>query len=141
MNRKSTLTYSSLRILVGILLIGFSGTCANASDPVGKWKGEWKSGKTGHRGPMRANIRQQPDGTYKARFTGRFAVIIPFTYQTELQPSIDSDGQLHLRANKPLGPIMGSYSMDSIVSPSSLNGSFRAAKDVGTIQMRRVGGE
>lgn len=130
-----------MSFLLGLMIWGLVSSSAFASDPVGKWKGEWKSGKTGHRGPMRANVRQQPDGTYKARFTGRFAVIIPFTYQTELQPSIDSNGQLHLRANKPLGPIMGSYSMDAVVSPSSLSGSFRAAKDVGTIQMRRVSGE
>jgi hypothetical protein len=88
---------------------------------------------------MRANIRQSQDGTYQARFSGRFAVVIPFTYKVQLKPRYDGFGNVHLSASKPLGPLLGSYSMHAISSGSTLQGSFNAAKDVGAIQMNRVG--
>ena len=116
----------------------FTASIAVASDPTGRWKGEWTSQSTGHRGPMRANIRQSQDGTYQARFSGRFAVVIPFTYKVQLHPRYDEFGNVHLSASKPLGPLLGSYSMHAISSGSTLQGSFNAAKDVGSIQMNRV---
>jgi hypothetical protein len=117
----------------------FTASQADASDPTGRWKGEWTSQSTGHRGPMRANIRQSQDGTYQARFSGRFAVVIPFTYKVQLHPRYDEFGNVHLSARKPLGPLLGSYSMQAISSDSTLQGSFNAAKDVGAIQMNRMG--
>lgn len=124
------LTVSALLIITPV---------AGASDPTGRWKGVWTSQSTGHHGPMRANIRQSQDGTYQARFSGRFAVVIPFTYKVELQPCYDEYGNVHLSASKPLGPLLGSYSMHAISSGNSLTGAFNAAKDVGGIQMNRVG--
>jgi hypothetical protein len=117
----------------------FTTSMADASDPTGRWKGEWTSQSTGHRGPMRANIRQSQDGSYQARFSGRFAVVIPFTYKVQLQPRYDEFGNVLLSARKPLGPLLGSYSMHAISSGSTLQGSFNAAKDVGAIQMNRIG--
>jgi len=112
---------------------------ADASDPAGRWKGEWTSQSTGHRGPMRANIRQSQDGSYQARFSGRFAVVIPFTYKVQLHPRYDEFGNVHLSASKPLGPLLGSYTMHAISSGSTLQGSFNAAKDIGAIKMNRIG--
>lgn len=109
-----------------------------ASEPVGRWRGEWKSQSTGHRGPMRANVWKANDGTYQARFSGRFALVIPFTYKVTMNPSYDQFGNVHLHASKPLGPLMGSYTMDAVSSGNGLNGSFRAAKDVGSIRMERI---
>lgn len=109
-----------------------------ASEPVGRWRGEWKSQSTGHRGPMRANVWKANDGTYQARFSGRFALVIPFTYKVTMNPTYDQYGNVYLHASKPLGPLMGSYTMDAVSSGNGLNGSFRAAKDVGSIRMERV---
>jgi hypothetical protein len=111
---------------------------AYADGPVGAWRGEWRSGSTGHHGPMRANIQQKSDGSYQARFTGRFALVIPFAYRSDLQPSCDANGNTILTANKPLGPILGSYHMSAAVVGSSFNGSFQAAGDNGTVTMQRV---
>lgn len=117
--------------------VWLSPVCS-ASDPVGKWRGEWQSQSTGHRGPMRANVWKANDGTYQARFSGRFALVIPFTYKVTMHPSYDPHGNVHLHVAKPLGPLMGSYTMDAVSSGNDLNGSFRAAKDVGSVRMRRV---
>ena len=127
-----------LSIFASLLILVSSGVHALGGDPTGKWKGQWYSQSTGHRGPMRANVTQASDGSYQARFSGRFALIIPFTYKVTLQPSYDANGNVHLHASKPLGPLMGSYTMDAMSTGGTLNGSFRAAKDNGTIRMHRV---
>ncbi len=124
--------------LVWLCAAMLGASCSYASEPVGRWRGEWKSQSTGHRGPMRANVWKANDGTYQARFSGRFALVIPFTYKVTMQPSYDQYGNVHLHASKPLGPLMGSYTMDAVSSGNGLNGSFQAAKDVGSIRMQRV---
>ena len=108
------------------------------SDPVGVWRGEWTSNSTGHRGPMRVVIREQNDGRYQARFSGRFLVVIPFMYRATLVPSSDPYGNVVLDANKRLGLGMGSYTMRTTVFGNQLQGSFSAARDRGTVTMRRV---
>ncbi len=109
-----------------------------AGSPAGVYRGEWRSGSTGHRGPMRAVVQPRTDGTYQARFTGRFALVIPFTYKVTLQPTQDSYGNSYLTAEKPLGPILGSYRMTAQTNSSGLTGNFQAAGDNGSIQMKRV---
>ncbi len=109
---------------------------AHGQSPAGRWRGEWTSQSTGHRGPMRANVHPQSDGTYAARFIGRFFVVIPFTYRATLVPT--APGSPHLTAEKELGPILGSYRMQTSFGPNSMHGNFQAAKDQGTVRMTRV---
>ena len=111
---------------------------AIADNPTGVWKGEWRSGSTGHHGPMRANIQPKADGSYQAKFTGRFALVIPFAYRVNLQPSYDGYGNRILTAEKPLGPLMGSYRMSAQAVGNGLHGNFQAAGDNGTIRMNRI---
>jgi hypothetical protein len=87
---------------------------------------------------MRANIQSKADGTYQAKFTGRFALVIPFAYRVDLQPSYDGYGNRILTAEKPLGPLMGSYRMSAQAAGNGLHGNFQAAGDKGTIQMNRI---
>ena len=122
-----------------ILAIGLLfGTDALATDPSGVWRGEWRSGSTGHRGPMRVAIQPDGNGAYQARFSGRFALVIPFAYRATLTPSIDASGNRVLTSSKKLGPLLGSYNMQTWVSGSQLHGSFQAAGDNGTISMQRI---
>lgn len=110
----------------------------HSESPTGVWKGEWRSQSTGHRGPMRAKIRPDGNGFYDARFTGRFALVIPFTYRVKMVPQVNSHGEVELRASKPLGPLLGSYSMSTVVRGNQLHGGFQAAQDVGRVQMQRI---
>ena len=87
---------------------------------------------------MRAVVQPRTDGTYQARFTGRFALVIPFAYRVTLQPNQDAYGNTFLTAERPLGPIMGSYRMTAQANQDGLTGSFQAAGDNGSIQMQRV---
>ena len=87
---------------------------------------------------MRVVITPSNRGTYQARFTGRFAAIIPFAYRAELVPVQSSDGTTRLTSSKKLGPILGDYQMQTQVVGSTLSGGFQAAGDRGSIQMQRV---
>jgi hypothetical protein len=83
---------------------------------------------------MRVRVWPRADGAYEARYSGTFALVIPFTYRTTLRR--DTHG--NLVANKPLGPVFGSYNMTTDVWGNQMAGSFQAAKDRGTIQMHRL---
>lgn len=122
--------------LATFLLVFTQVACAQ--DATGVYRGEWRSGSNGHHGPMRAVVQPRTDGTYQARFTGRFALVIPFAYKVTLQPTLDSNGNTVLTAEKPLGPILGSYRMTAQTDQSGLYGNFQAAGDNGSIQMKRV---
>jgi hypothetical protein len=123
--------------LVALSFVAFA-IPAFGSDPRGVWRGEWTSNSTGHRGPMRVAIRQRSDGMYQARFTGRFFVVIPFTYGVTMVPSRDAMGNTTLSASKRLGLGLGSYTMQTAIQGNRLQGSFRAAGDRGTVSMRRI---
>ncbi|MCE2801770.1 MAG: hypothetical protein LW724_19755 [Planctomycetaceae bacterium] len=128
-------------------MLAFALACASpfvaqdswAGNPQGEWKGRWQSQSTGHSGPMRVVISPTSRGTYQARFTGRFAAVIPFAYRAELIPQTSFDGKTVLTSSKKLGPILGSYQMQTEVSGNVLSGDFQAAGDRGSIMMRRVG--
>ena len=116
----------SLRIVLAlsVALVAFSSrTIAQEGNPQGRWSGRWQSESTGHSGPMNVSIRPTSNGNYQARFTGRFALVIPFAYRAELVPQTTSQGQTVLTTQ-----IVG----------NSLSGGFQAAGDRGTITMRRV---
>jgi hypothetical protein len=83
---------------------------------------------------MRANVRPQNDGTFSARFSGRFFAVLPFTYRVDLVPT----GWGGYSADKKLGPIMGSYRMQTQFGANAMTGSFQAAKDIGAVEMRRI---
>lgn len=124
---------------IGIAAILFvSAEMACAQDAAGVYRGQWRSGSNGHHGPMRAVVQPRFDGSYQARFSGRFALVIPFTYKVTLQPSQDIYGNTVLTAEKPLGPILGSYRMTAQTDHGGLYGNFQAAGDHGLIQMTRV---
>src|SRR6056297_3148322 len=71
-NRK-TVT-AGLAILITVIAVGAS----DAASPQGRWSGTWTSESTGHRGTLKARIRQVDANTYRAIFMGRFAKVIPF---------------------------------------------------------------
>lgn len=111
---------------------------ASAGEPAQVYRGTWHSQSTGHTGPMRVRLTQNAAGAYDARFSGRFALIIPFTYRVQLTPICCAGGVQTLAAHKRLGPLMGSYDMSAQMTPSGMWGQFQAAGDTGTVSMRRV---
>jgi hypothetical protein len=133
--QKSSRGNGWLLIFLALSGIAWPGAEALGESPAGRWRGQWVSRPTGHQGPMRANIRPNGDGTYSARYSGRFFVVLPFTYRVDLIPT----GHGSYVAEKKLGPLLGSYRMQTQFGSQSMSGSFQAAKDVGTVRMNRIG--
>jgi hypothetical protein len=125
-----------IRGLLGVLFL-VSSSSVFAQDPTGVWVGRWHSETTGHQGPMRARVTPNSDGTYNARFTGRFALVIPFTYRATLTPVACDGCATTLVSSKQLGPIMGTYRMDSVVAGNQFQAGYSAKKDRGTFNMTR----
>ena len=120
----------------GLSLIALSlfSTHLFADDAAGRWRGSWSSGNTGHRGPLRATIRETPNGSYKALFVGRFAGVIPFAYRADLHPLPGSPGTY---ASVKRLPLLGNYHMHATVADSVFHATFRGKQDVGVFQMHR----
>lgn len=124
-----------LRIVAILLVvIALHTGSAAAESPVGRWKGSWSSGSTGHRGALRARIRPTEEGTYQALFAGRFAVVIPFFYRTELLPIMGAPGEYY--SSKKL-PLVGTYQMRAMISGSHFRATFSGGRDQGIFKMRR----
>lgn len=103
----------------------------------GQWSGGWNSETTGHKGPLRANIRPTGDGNYTATFTGKFFKVIPFRYQMQLNVVSSDEGELRLAGSKKLGPLMGYYSYQATVSGNRFLATYRTKRDRGTFTLRR----
>jgi hypothetical protein len=103
----------------------------------GKWSGSWSSETTGHRGSLKADIRPNADGSYSARFTGRFFRVIPFRYQMQLNVVGQDGNDLILAGSKKLGPVMGYYSYQAVVSGDQFSASYSTKKDRGSFFLRR----
>ena len=135
------MVFAFQRSFVGFWLVAiflFSSSQSFAQSPTGVYRGEWRSDANAHHGPMRAVVQPTSDGNYQARFSGRFALVIPFTYKVTLQNSVDAYGNSYLTAEKPLGRILGSYRMTAQADANGLNGNFQAAGDNGSIRMNRI---
>ena len=57
---------------------------AQTPDLSGRWSGYWVSDKSGHTGPLHAKFIPLDAETYRVRYHGRFAKIIPFVYSTKM---------------------------------------------------------
>lgn len=103
----------------------------------GNWSGGWYSQTTGHKGPLRADVRLSNSGQYRATFTGKFFKVIPFRYQMQLNV-VSSDGEhLHLAGQKKLGPLMGYYAYEATVTGNHFSATYRTKRDRGTFVLRR----
>jgi hypothetical protein len=103
----------------------------------GTWSGGWHSQTTGHKGPLRADIRPTGNGNYTATFTGKFFKVIPFRYQMQLNVIANDGKQLQLAGSKKLGPLMGYYSYNATVTGGNFLATYRTKRDRGTFTLRR----
>ncbi|MEM8733784.1 MAG: hypothetical protein AAGG44_06170 [Planctomycetota bacterium] len=109
-----------------------------AQDLSGVWRGRWTADATPklpeHGGALRMRLTPTGFGTYQGRFSGRFALVIPYFYRAEVRQNGNQ-----IISSKRLGP-MGSYTMRLSASPSrqSLSGRWSAGKHHGSIRVRRI---
>lgn len=118
-------------VLTAIFAFALFSVCA-ADSPVGTWKGRWSSATTGHSGPLRARIWADGTGGYQARFSGRFALVVPFTYKANLVP----DGYGNLVSSRRM-PIVGTYRTSAQVFGNQFRASYSGGRERGQFRMSR----
>ncbi len=125
-------------ILVLLLFFGLSLGCASrgsAQDASGIWRGRWTADATPrraeHGGPLRVRLQRTGPNTYQGRFSGRFAIIIPYFYRATLYQQGD-----HLYSARQIGR-MGQYQMNLQNCGDSLAGRWTTGGQAGSIRLRR----
>jgi hypothetical protein len=110
---------------------------AGAPDLSGDWSGYWISSKNGHHGPLRATFTCVGDNCYRVRFKGRFAKIIPFRYRTTMTITGVGDGVATLVASRRLGPVLGTFAMTAVATPTTFEAEFSSKNDCGRFVLTR----
>lgn len=140
--RISTLSGLALLLLLG-LSPALTGGDAPPNAPVyvpdltGEWAGYWESDSNGHTGPIRARFERLNGCRYRVTFCGRFCVLLPFRYVTELQVTGWSHGCVCLSGSHHLGPIFGTFSYNARATHTRFVSRFSAADDHGKFVMTR----
>ncbi|MGB7346088.1 MAG: hypothetical protein WBD20_17860 [Pirellulaceae bacterium] len=116
-----------------VLVLATSGV-ASADSPTGRWRGGWHSDGSNHQGTLGARIRPTGPDSYRAVFYGRFAVVVPFIYRTDLHRV---PGTCNCYTSTKQMPILGEYRMTASVSQNRFYAKFRGKKDQGTFDLSR----
>lgn len=120
-----------------ILALGLVlASAACAGEPGTRWKGEWTSDTTGHKGPLRASVTREGPDTYRARFTGRFAGVVPFVYSSKMRVTGVEDGRVHLAADRNL-PLFGRFSTRAVIDGDRFDATYQAKRDQGGFHLER----
>jgi len=124
-----------LRCLLGTLACTAFAASASAQSPV-RFVGEWRSDKSGHRGPMRAKLTPTATG-YDMLVAGRFAVVIPFVYRSHLDIAENTPEGPRLVAEKKLPLFGGSFKTSGVLTADGLIADYSAMKDTGKFTLMR----
>ncbi|MEM7473373.1 MAG: hypothetical protein AAF483_00130 [Planctomycetota bacterium] len=124
-----------LAVLAVLVSFTFCQPSARGQDLSGVWRGKWTADATKrlpeHGGALRIKLQKTGPNTYKGRFSGRFALIIPYFYRADV---IQHGNQIY--SSKKLGP-MGEYKMNLRSYGHSMSGSWNTKGYRGSIFVRR----
>jgi hypothetical protein len=122
---------------LGVLCIYSATVSAAPPELSGRWSGYWISETNGHSGPLHGKFIQLDAETYRVRFHGRFAKVIPFGYSTKMHVAGGNDDVTILTASQKLGPFLGTFQMLATVTPTSFDAGFTSRSDNGRFVLSR----
>jgi hypothetical protein len=109
-----------------------------AGDLTGRWEGEWISGATGHRGPLRCVLERIDDSGWRATFRGGYAGVFRACYSTILTMRRDGE-RWTFSGESDIGWLAGGvYSSEGEASANELVARYRSRYDQGEFRLRRV---
>ena len=134
-----------MRLLVTVGTLLLIATTARSAEPVccpmpnvtGRWVGCWVSDKNGHHGPLRANVHKVSDTCYRVVFAGRFWKVIPFVYAVTLTATEVRGDAVVLTGGLNLGPGLGTFRCDAVVTACHFDTRFSAKSDTGRFTLTR----
>jgi hypothetical protein len=127
------------RIVCALGFLCFSTASAFAAPPElsGKWSGYWVSETNGHTGPLHGSFKQLDTETYRVRFHGRFAKVVPFWYSTKMYVAGATDDAIVLTASQNLGPLFGTFQMTASATGTNFDAGFTSRGDNGRFVLSR----
>ena len=112
---------------------------ADRDELAGRWKGGWKSEKSGHSGSLRAIVTKLDDDTYRARFDASWALLMRFGYEMELTPD-RRDGVVYVSGEENIGNNLGGvYEYDGKADGKVFRCNYRTRNDYGYFRLTRPG--
>lgn len=143
-----------IRIILFLLAVAlFSGGCASqfqrdwkrsavadagADDHLsGRWKGSWKSDKSGHSGGLRCIAAKADDGAYRCRFNATYALLLRFGYTMEMTADVRED-LTYVAGEQDLGKMYGGvYEYEGQSNGKMFRLNYRTKNDYGHFTLKR----
>jgi hypothetical protein len=110
----------------------------NDRPPFGRWRGEWVSKTTGHRGPLRCVIATHGPDQWRATFHAGYAKVLRACYATQLHV-VQKDDKWIFSGRTDLGKLAGGvYEYDGTATVDFLVSRYRSPGDQGEFRLKSV---
>jgi hypothetical protein len=113
------------------------GGAGGADHLAGRWKGSWKSDKSGHSGGLRCIVTPLDGDTYRAKFNATYALLIRFGYAMEMTADVQED-VTYVAGEADLGKSAGGvYEYEGQSDGRTFRLNYRTKKDYGHFTLKR----
>lgn len=103
----------------------------------GRWKGSWKSDKTGHFGGLRCVATRTGDDSYRCRFDATYALVFRFGYTMNMTADVRED-VTYVAGAEDLGKKLGGvYEYEGQADGRTFRLNYRTKKDFGHFTLKR----
>jgi hypothetical protein len=126
-----------IRVSLAAIAFIIGAHAAPAQEVAGHWRGQWNDTKSGHKGPLKANIVKCDDAHYRATFTGRFFGVFPFRFSTVLAITGHEGDAVLLSGSSNLGLLFGTFTYNARVTANCFVADFCSARYQGRFVMER----
>jgi hypothetical protein len=103
----------------------------------GRWKGTWKSDKTGHSGGLRCVATRTGDDSYRAHFNASYFLLFRFGYTMNMTADLRED-MTYVAGEEDLGKKVGGvYEYEGQADGKTFRLNYRTKKDYGHFTLAR----
>jgi hypothetical protein len=103
----------------------------------GRWKGSWKSDKSGHSGGLRCVASRTGDDAYRAHFNATYALLFRFGYTMHMTADVRED-TTYVAGEEDLGKKVGGvYEYEGQADGKTFRLNYRTKNDYGHFTLTR----
>jgi hypothetical protein len=103
----------------------------------GRWKGSWKSDKSGHAGGLRCVAHKIGDDTYRCKFNATYALVLRFDYMMDMTADVRED-VTYAAGEQDIGKSYGGvYEYEGQSDGKTFRLNYRTKNDYGHFTLKR----
>jgi hypothetical protein len=103
----------------------------------GRWKGSWKSDKSGHGGGLRCIVSRTGDETYKAHFNATYMALLRFSYSMDMTADVRDD-VTYVSGEEDIGKSYGGvYAYEGQADGRTFRLNYKTDSDYGHFSLKR----